>query len=651
MAKDFDFSWDGLGDVSEIFEGQGVVDLGWLNVDAEDYRAAEALPRQNLDIIPELQEALTYDHDDRVPALIPLRPHTVVNSNPLDRPAPPARTESSIVGRVASYVMAGLQASQIQEKLQSEFSVGQLRAAASDIRDVLMERGVLGNVYVNASHFPKCAQKGPHRQFVARTARTALFVLAKDQCTSCIHNRGGQCASFGKRIVDEVPYTTRVYAHYLPMLSDQRRITAAEVPDGSDLPMSGRERKECLRAAFNRAPIAMRPGSVMTVHQQDRPAVPVITEKDIQDFWARRAAAGEVEPLPSPMYLLAARRIMTGSADPSTLAASSDPEVRQLAHEHGILGHTYLDADALGGVRATIDLIRGRELSPDFVLLRQASSDIRESEAYAYLQKIATRIVSKRPKLEEMSFIAACSRAHEQGRMTEEQMDAAVKNASDGSDWARLTAQANLYRAPDQDRVVSVPLAPKGTIYRGGGSAKPFHAAEMDPEEVRRSISRFMNTGLYGKRLQASILQRYSREDLRQVPEVGRQLAADDGVQGFFHLDPTAYRDYGRGCVDGSKLFRKRGASYVLAAGSCTGCRSQTAPGWCNKFSKKLIRQVPDKVRREAAERRRLPVVQDTAPVENPVEKWELASEIPVDLDGSKSRELEVTIPSPEVTD
>ena len=651
MAKDFDCSWGGLGDVSEIFENQGVVDLGWLNVDAEDYRAAEAMPRQNLDIIPELQEALTYDHDDRVPALIPLRPHTVVNSNPLDRPPPPARTESSIVGRVASYVMAGLKAAQIQERLQSEFSVGQLRAAADDIREVLIERGVLGNVYVNAAHFPKCAQQGPHRKFVAKTAKTALFVLAKEQCRGCVHNRGGRCSSFGKRIVDEIPYTTRTYAHYLPMLSDQRRITAAEVTGiGSDLPMSGRERKECLRAAFNRTPVAMRMDAVMTVRQQDQPAKPIITESDIQAFWARKAAAEVAEPLPSPIYLLAARRIMTGSADPSSLHASSDPEVRQLAHEHGILGHTYLDADALGGVRATIDLIRKEGLSPDFVLLRQTSTDIRESDAYAYLQKIATRVVSRRPELGEMSFIAACSRAHEQGRMTEQQMEAAVKNASDGSDWARLTAQANLYTAPVQERVVSVPLAPKGTIYRGV-TAKPFRAVEMDPEEVRRSISHFMNTGLYGKRLQATILQRYSRDDLRQVPEIGKQLAADDGVQGHFFLDPTAYRDYGRGCVDGSKIFRKRGAPYVLVAGSCTGCRLQTAPGWCSKFSKKLIRQVPDKVRREAAERRRLPVVQDRVPVENPVEKWELASEIPVDLDGAKSRPIEISIASPEVTD
>jgi hypothetical protein len=153
-------SWEGLGDVTEILESQGVVDLGWLNVTEEDYRAAEALPKQNLDAIPELQEALTYEGDERVPSLIPLRPHTVVNSNPLDRPAPPARTPSSIVGRISTYVMAGMPAKQIQQKLQLEFSLGQLRAAANDIRDVLLERGALGNIYIKSPVRSSVRQSG-----------------------------------------------------------------------------------------------------------------------------------------------------------------------------------------------------------------------------------------------------------------------------------------------------------------------------------------------------------------------------------------------------------------------------------------------------------------------------------------------------------
>jgi hypothetical protein len=414
--------------------------------------------------------------------------------------------------------------------------------------------------------------------------------------------------------------------------------------------MSDRERKERLRAAFNRTPIAMRADSVMTVRQQDRPAKPEITEQDRQDYRDRQAAAAHAEPMPSPIYLLAARRIMVGSTNPTSLIASSDPEVRLLAREHGILGHTYLDADALGGVRPTIDLIKAKNLNPDFVLLRRVSTDVRSSDAYAHLMKLTTKIVSSRPKLDQMSFFAACSRAHEQGRMTEQQMDAAVGNASDDSDWTRLTAQANLYKAPEQERSVSVPMAPRGKLYHGE-PGRELSSAPMDPEEIRRTISHFMNTGLHGKRLQAAILQRYSRADLRQVPEVGRQLAVEDGVQGDYFIDPTAYRDYGKGCVDGSKQLRKRKVPYITAGSACTGCRNQTAPSWCNKYGKRIIRQIPPEVRREASERRNAPVVQEQAPIRNPVEEWQLSAELPIDLDGSKSRPIEVTIPSREVTD
>jgi hypothetical protein len=61
-----------------------------------------------------------------------------------------------------------------------------------------------------------------------------------------------------------------------------------------------------------------------------------------------------------------------------------------------------------------------------------------------------------------------------------------------------------------------------------------------------------------------------------------------------------------------------------------------------------MIRQVPTQVRdRVASARRVLPVVQ--GPFENPVEKYELAGEISVDLSGSKSRAISVEISGPSL--
>jgi hypothetical protein len=164
------------------------------------------------------------------------------------------------------------------------------------------------------------------------------------------------------------------------------------------------------------------------------------------------------------------------------------------------------------------------------------------------------------------------------------------------------------------------------------------------------SISSMMNTGLSGPRLKDAILSRYSSSDLQQVPEVGAALAPDDGVQGFYFLDPTAYSDYGHGCIRGSSSLRSSKASFVLASSSCTGCTHQTAPSWCNRYSRRLARTVPDELRARVAAARHLPVVQH-APPENPVEKYELRSELHVDIAGARSRPVEIKIPGGSLSD
>jgi hypothetical protein len=161
-----------------------------------------------------------------------------------------------------------------------------------------------------------------------------------------------------------------------------------------------------------------------------------------------------------------------------------------------------------------------------------------------------------------------------------------------------------------------------------GRSASEFDRPEMDEDEVRRTVSGIMNHGASGEVLKKAILSRYSRRDLEAFPDLGRRLASEDGVQGHYYIDPTAYLDYGAGCSEGSSKFRKLGAPNVMASSKCTGCVLQTHPGWCSKYAKDMIRNVPDEVR--TASRRRLPVVK-SAPVEDPVERYGLASSMTVD--------------------
>lgn len=642
----------GIGDITEVMSSQGVSDLSWLNVDEEMYREAEALPKQNLDVIPELQSALSWDgKDPRVPEVTPLRPHAVVNRNPLDNPEATLRSNSSVPNRLAAYVIAGLPDSSIAGRLSLEFSPGQLSASHREASEILGEKGLLGNVYVDAKHFPRCAQDGPHREFVAKSAKSALFVVQKQACGGCVCNKSGTCTSFKKRLTSEVPYDQKVAAHYVPKLVSENRVAPGELESALASGPSGI--KALLRTAFLR-PVATRFESPQTVQHRAQPKAPIITDADVRSFWERRMASSDAEAVPGTMYLVAARRVMQGKADPHSLVASADPSLRGLFREHGLLGHTYLDADALGGLHETLRHVRAGAKAglPDFVLLRNPTAADASSPDMAELMKLTT-VVRKRPELGLPHLASALERAVSSGRISAEMAATAAQNAQrlDASRFPAFIAEVNLARPAVTAREVEVQTT-VGTTVHNGDTSTERKVATMSPDEVRRTISHMMNTGLSGRRLQAAVLQRYSRADLVQVPEVGSALSREDGVQGHYFIDPTAYKDYGRGCQTGGDKFRKLNpVPNVLASSGCTGCRSQTHPGWCSRYAKTLIRQVPDAVRSEVAARRSLPVIRETAPLTNPVTEFGLTASVDVEIASPSKSKPEITVSSQSVTD
>jgi hypothetical protein len=233
--------------------------------------------------------------------------------------------------------------------------------------------------------------------------------------------------------------------------------------------------------------------------------------------------------------------------------------------------------------------------------------------------------------------------------MTAAQVEAAIKNVPEDSDWTKLVAQANLYQPPSEPREVHVPTASRGSLFYGGSGTE---TSTVDPNEVERFISQQMNLGLSGSKLQAAILSRFTPQELKQVPEVGNKLASNEGVQGVYYIDPSVYPDYGKGCVAGAKQFRKQGAAYLLAFNNCTGCVYQTAPSWCSKYCKRMIRQAAaDEMKARVKQQRKQVNKAATAPIENPVVEYELVAEMDISLDGSKSREIDVSLPSRSVSD
>lgn len=638
--------------MTSLLSNQGLTDLSWLSVDEAEYRKLEALPRQNLDMVPELQRALTME--DGVPHVTVLRPHTIVNRNPSDVvPVSDVNLTAPIRNRVARLMMSGVSPDIIRRSVLLEFSPRDVQIASEEVRKVLGERGVLGNVYVDSNHFPRCSKDKGEQKFARTAGKRALYVLAKSECSGCVHNNGGLCSAIGgKRLVDEVPYGGRTAAHYALELASEKRPMDFPVLGPGIPPVSNLEWKERIRAAFIKAPVQASPDGVMAiVTQQPPPERKPLTREDVKAFWASRTATFEVAAPPSPEYVKLARRMMDGHDDTEMLVACGSPELRQLASEHGLLGHSYLDMDVLGGCDEVLSRIRSGS-RPDFVVRRASRCQhckCLDDGACAEVSRVST-IVDRLLPFDVRSFARALIRAADKGRISMDQARTAARRAAalpSDRPWGQLIARVNLFTPP----------APRSAPFSGisgrafsGASPTELDRSPVDPEELRRSISQLMNTGLSGRSLRAAVLSAWSKRDLVEHPDVGRRLADNDGVQGSHFIDPTAYSDYGRGCAVGSSKFRKQGAPYVLASSGCTGCTLQTAPGWCSRYSKELIRQVPDEVRKAASDaRRRLPIVH--APVENPVERFELSSEVSLDVGDPAKLGLDISIAGHSIGD
>lgn len=623
---------DSLGDIDSVLHNQSVSDLSWLAVDEATYRALETLPKQNLDIIPELTRALAVDPADDIQKVIPLKPHTLVNQNPVQQAYDPIDYVNPIRNRVASYITSGLPSEDIKAKLQLEFPEDAIRAASSDIKAIVSERGLLGNVYIDSNFIKKCDQESnKERKNIVACSKRALYVIGKPQCNNCVKNVNGRCASLQKQIVEEVPYGPKLAAHYADYLSNSRQATSLD-----DVNISWKERIQYSFLSMD----FKNPEGVKTVQTREasKPLKP--SSADVNAFLSRKSVPTIHL---SAAYIKHAKRMMAGKNDVDILLASGQEDLVRLASEYGLLGHYYLDMDALGGCNHTEKFIKDNNLSPFYVVRREANCSICKNLADGACARICqtSKISSRLPIIDRAAFLQVLNAKYEAGLISSGKMMAASARLASDLDYRSLTAQLFTYKEqekPAQYKEASI----KGHYISPASSQNRM----VDPEEIRMFISHQMNTGLQGPSLAEAISNRYAASDLKGHAEMGRRFAAEEGLQGSYYLDPTAYRDYGHGCQEGALLFKNKSPRHIMASSHCTGCTMQTAPGWCSKYCKDLIRSVPKSVRN--ASKRSLPVIQ-TAAVENPVDKYELGTEVDVSPVNTKKSTISMSLPGPSL--
>lgn len=581
------------GDISGVLnQKHNVPNLEWLNVDVEEYRKFEALPKQNFDMLPELE---SYFSEESTSDLIPNPIHVIVNTNPSEHPnVPLAQTGEQVKRRTARLVMEGLPVAEIVSRLAAEFAPEDIRAVGNDVRALVAQRGLLGPVYIEASHFPRYAQTGSDDSaFVAKYAKEALYVVASSVNEGLPFNRNVVASA------DDIPYDS-LLGHYQEVLN-RNYLKLASASDA----------RTALRLSFTLRESAA-PVEVRTIHK------PMRLHKNVE----HRVAAPTFTL--SSDYVKFARRMMDGRDDRTSLQASGSNDLSRLAAEYGTLGHEYLDVDALGGCGATLAWLRRASkktrFAPKYLLRRDAScttcGDMKDTTC-DMLSRVSS-FVQELPRFDRRDFVLSCVRAREAGRLNDRDFQSIIQSRKASDNWKTLISRVNTHIAAP----IPVPVT-QHTQRAHYSSVDPV--MEVDGEELRVYIARQQNAGVHGERLRQAILLRYPEEGVRRHASILREAARVDEVQGSHFVDPSCYSDYGRGCAAGAKQFRGTGPKHVLACSSCTGCKLQTHPGWCSKYAKTMIRPMPDAEIEQIrmASRKSLPVIQ--AAVRDPGREWELA--------------------------
>ncbi len=635
----------GLGDLSSILTNQSVSDLSWLNVDEEEYRRHESLPKQNLDIIPDLQKALSFE--DGLPHQTVVKPYVMVNSNPLDVPV--ASKEDMTVpirNRTSRLIASGLSKKEVADRLKLEFSLPDIRLAKQEIESVFSESGLLGNVYIDSSAFPRCAVSKQEQKEALSSGKNALFVLSSSRCTGCVKNNCGVCSALGgKKIVDSIPYGPKLAASYAVKLASENR--PIDIPKAR---VSSTDWKSRIQQAFSKEPTFVNIDGVQKSQQNKYKVSAPVTEADIEEFLDRKASAEKAEKAPSPRFLKYSRRMMDGHDDTVFLRSSGEEDLVKLSNEYGILGHTYIDLDAFKSCKEALEYINNKNTAfvasnnegigdvPDFVIRRAAVCTHCKNDpcgACNEIKSIST-IVSKKPEIGKQAFAKSLIRAVGRQSMSQDQAVRIAKlaNLKQNTNYSILISRINLTKPKNVVQVSSTAGLTK--LHSLSQVSKESFATSVDQKEVRSHVSHLMNLGLSGHKLKDAILKRYSSSDLANLKSVYELIKKNAGIQGHFFIDPSIYKDYGSGCSIGSGQFKKSSVGFLLAGEKCIGCTYQNHPGLCSKYAKGILKSIPDEFIQIAKEAKEKAAVTEVTVTKNPVEEF-----------GLKSEPLEIPVSSP----
>lgn len=674
-----------LGNLDSFLKEGSVSNLDWLEVDPADYRKEDTLPKQNLDVVPDL-EAMWAHEGEAATQYVPNRAGAPRTMGDMGQEHGLLRASPSEIRKTARLaLMQSDDPQRVKHALVSRYDNDSLQAARGVIAEVLAERGLLGRVYIAAEDFPSChTGRSPAGQFAQRFAREAKYLLAKPRCSGCIHahqtTSGETCSVFHKEIQIEVPYTDaladeiealqeaqgkalqataqepreRIRLAMLAPLREkhepllprpkenvQRLMRPVETVADYQKPLDLTPLKERLRgaihaallggrfqmaqaqAAYRMVAAAATPDEIDTLSQKiqgvsmpelavyrgageqrlQQTASPQEVETQLisaanltrkRDEEAQRLLVAKKA---APVIALLKREMLKGRSEAELLQAlkyafappdleATRPQWEPLFKEAGLFGVVYSTQGAFSECREGADFLAKHNPGVKVLVAGQKC-------AGCIYNKIARCLLYGKP------LVATAAEAATPAMV--EQVLADHKAAGRIAPWdSRITWGNN-----PREALKSIHTA---ASYKGGPAevqardtlVKAFHGGQVEHtlrRDVRREITasaqRYMNEGLYGRQLLATLKSRYEPRDLVAAKADLQPILAEQGLQGIYFVDPSVYADYGKGCDEAARLHRTRGVPYLKLGSKCGTCVLNTGNGHCTKINKPLVANVP----------------------------------------------------------
>jgi hypothetical protein len=636
-----------LGDLSGFMKEGSVPNLDWLDVNESEYRELDTLPKQNLDIAPDLQAV--WSHEDR-PAgayLVPNKgaPRTMGDLSQAHGKLASSEVLAQVV-RVARYaLMLSPDPQKFRDALVSRFDQDTLREARTALCEVVQERGLLGSYYLDSSDFPACYKAGKDlANFVKRYASESQFVVAKDRCLGCIHNSGNSCAVFQKELVLEVPYTpalaeaverTKQAQGKNIQASDQsprQRIQQAmlakdvRVADHVETPKPVVNPADLLKAPQAPAQVHL---PVLVAQQQKVVAAQLAWDPNISTGKTAAASSG-VDKVALDIVSFLRREMLKGYGEVELLGSLRlSFDLKDLRATRSVWEPLFKEAGLFGTMYSTQESFDDCHEGADFLAKFNPSIKGVVSSARCagcIYNKLHRCMMYGRPLVasaEELYTPEAVRQA-----IWEHRLAGRLETGADKIAWGDSPKEAlkTIYRtASASNKKADVPmrsqveLAFRGQDTTGLTDSEITKAASRLQDEgvhgdqliaalrsqfnsprdlvVKREIvkaaSRYLNEGLYGDQLLEALRRRFNSRDLVASKEELRQILGEQGLQGIYFVDPTVYDDYAKGCDEGMRLHRSHQVPYVKTGPKCASCVLQTQVGHCSKYNKPLVLDPP----------------------------------------------------------